>query len=286
VLALFPLGPRREPGEAQRALFDAFAGLVGSSLERITLAEEARRASLLAEKEQIRNALLSSVSHDFRTPLAVVMGATGALLERPPREEEKRRALLTTAHEEAVRLNRFLRNLLDMTRLEGGALTVRKEWQPLEEVLGAALNRLDDRMSEREVTTNLPSDLPLVAFDSLLIEQVLVNLLENAAKHTPPGAAIEVGARVLGTAVEIEVADRGPGVPGEDSDRVFNKFYRASEREGGGVGLGLTICRGIVAAHGGRIWVDDRPGGGAAFRFTLPLSEAVGQDAPGRSETP
>ncbi len=285
VLALFPLGSSREPGEGRRALLDAFAGLVGSSLERTTLAEEARRASLLAEKEQIRNALLSSVSHDFRTPLAVVMGATGALLERPPREEEKRRALLTTAHEEAVRLNRFLRNLLDMTRLEGGALTVRKEWQPLEEVLGAALNRLDDRMSDREVTTNLPSDLPLVAFDSLLIEQVLVNLLENAAKHTPPGAAIEVGARVLGTAVEIEVADRGPGVPGEDADRVFNKFYRANEREGGGVGLGLTICRGIVAAHGGQIWVDDRPGGGAAFRFTLPLSEAVGQDAPGRSET-
>jgi two-component system sensor histidine kinase KdpD len=213
------------------------------------------------------------------------MGATGALLDRPPREEEKRRALLTTAHDEAVRLNRFLRNLLDMTRLEGGALTVRKEWQPLEEVLGAALNRLDDRMLEREVTTNLPTDLPLVAFDSLLLEQVLVNLLENAAKHTPSGAAIEVGARVLGDAVEIEVADRGPGVAAGDAERVFNKFYRANEKEGGGVGLGLTICRGIVVAHGGRIWVEARPGGGASFRFTLPLSEGVGQDASGRPKT-
>jgi two-component system sensor histidine kinase KdpD len=285
MLALLPFDTSSRRGTSQEALLDAFAGLVGSALERTTLAEEARRASLLAETEQIRNALLSSVSHDFRTPLSVVMGATGALLDRPPREEDKRRALLKTAHEEAVRLNRFLRNLLDMTRLEGGALTVRKEWQPLEEVLGAALNRLDDRMSDREVATNLPSDLPLVAFDSLLIEQVLVNLLENAAKHTPPGAAIDVGARVLDDAVEIEVADRGPGVRTEDADRVFNKFYRANEREGGGVGLGLTICRGVVLAHGGRIWVDARPGGGASFRFTLPLSEAVGQDAAGRPET-
>jgi two-component system sensor histidine kinase KdpD len=285
VLALFPTRPTHRPAESQHALLDAFAGLVGSALERTALAEEARRASLFAETEQIRNALLSSVSHDFRTPLSVVMGATGALLDRPPREEEKRRALLTTAHDEAVRLNRFLRNLLDMTRLEGGALTVRKEWQPLEEVLGAALNRLDDRMLEREVTTNLPTDLPLVAFDSLLLEQVLVNLLENAAKHTPSGAAIEVGARVLGDAVEIEVADRGPGVAAGDAERVFNKFYRANEKEGGGVGLGLTICRGIVVAHGGRIWVEARPGGGASFRFTLPLSEGVGQDASGRPKT-
>ena len=282
MLALFPVRPPRPQGASQRALLAAFAALVGSALDRTTLAEEARRASLLAETEQIRNALLSSVSHDLRTPLSVVLGATGALLERPPREEEKRRALLMTAHGEAVRLNRFLRNLLDMTKLEGGALKVRREWQPLEEVLGAALNRLDDRMADREVTTNLPSDLPLVAFDSLLIEQVLVNLLDNAAKHTPSGVAIDVGARVAGDSLEIEVADRGPGVPAQDAERVFHKFYRAQEREGGGVGLGLTICRGILLAHGGRIWVDQRQGGGASFRFTLPLS--VGEDGPRRSE--
>ena len=150
-------------------------------------ADVARRAELLVQTEKIRNALLSSVSHDFRTPLAVVMGATGALLERPPRDEDKRRALLKTAHDEAVRLNRFLRNLLDMTRLQGGALTVRRELQPLEVVVGAALHRLEDRVADHEVTTIFPGDLPLVAFDSLLIEQVLVNLLENAAKHTPLG---------------------------------------------------------------------------------------------------
>lgn len=277
LLLVRPTQPR--PLEAgERALLDAFAGLVGSALERTTLAEEARRATLRVETEQIRNALLSSVSHDFKTPLSVVMGATGALLERPPKDEEKRRVLVKTAHEEAVRLNRFLRNLLDMTRLEAGALTVRKEWQPLEEVVGAALNRVDDRMLDREVTTNLPADLPLVPFDSLLIEQVLVNLLENAAKHTQPGMAVDVTARVLSGAVQVEVGDRGPGVPPEDSERVFDKFYRAREQEGGGVGLGLTICRGVVLAHGGRIWVDPRPGGGASFCFTLPLEEAHGQD--------
>jgi two-component system sensor histidine kinase KdpD len=242
-------------------------------------ADAARRAELLAETEKIRSALLSSVSHDFRTPLAVVMGATGALLDRPPRDEDKRRALLKTAHDEAVRLNRFLRNLLDMTRLQGGALTVKRELQPLEEVVGAALTRLDDRMADHEVTTTFPGDLPLVPFDSLLIEQVFVNLLENAAKHTPPGAAIDVAARVVEGTLEVEVADRGPGVAPSDFERVFDKFFRANEREGGGAGLGLTICRGVVAAHGGRIWVEARPGGGASFRFTLPLSESVGQDA-------
>jgi two-component system sensor histidine kinase KdpD len=256
-------------------LLEAFAGLVGSALERTMLAEEARRATVRVEAEQIRNALLSSVSHDLKTPLSVVMGATGALLDRPPKEEEKRRALVMTAHHEAVRLNRFLGNLLDMTRLEGGALIVRKEWQPLEEVIGAALNRLDDRMLDREVTTTLPSDLPLVPFDSLMIEQVLVNLLENAAKHTQPGMAVDVTARMVGGAVEVEVADRGPGVAKEDTERVFDKFYRAREREGGGVGLGLTICRGIILAHGGRIWVSPRAGGGASFCFTLPIDDGT-----------
>ncbi|MGH7434612.1 MAG: sensor histidine kinase, partial [Polyangiaceae bacterium] len=203
-------------------------------------ADAARAAQLLVETEKIRNALLSSVSHDFRTPLAVVMGATGALLERPPRDDDTRRALLRTAHDEAVRLNRFLRNLLDMTRLEGGDLTVKRELQPLEEVVGSALHRLEDRMAEHEVTTTFPGELPLVPFDALLVEQVFVNLLENAAKHTPPGAAIDVVARVVGSSVEVEVADRGPGVAPSHGERVFDKFFRANEREGGGAGLGLT----------------------------------------------
>jgi two-component system sensor histidine kinase KdpD len=263
------------------ALLDAFAGLVGSAVERTMLADEARRAELRAETEQLRSALLSSVSHDLRTPLAVVTGATSTLLERPPKDEDKRRALVVTAHEEALRLNRLVRNLLDMTRLEAGALTVRKELQPLEEVVGTALNRLESRLLDREVATSVPHDLPLVPFDSILIEQVLINLLENAVKHTPPSTPIEVDAALHDREIQIAVADRGPGVAKHDAERVFEKFYRAHEHEGGGVGLGLTICRGIVCAHGGRIWVEARPGGGASFRFTLPLDEnKAGVDVP------
>ena len=258
-----------------RALFEAFAALVRSALERTVLADEARRATVRVETEQLRNALLSSVSHDLRTPLAVITGVTSTLLDRPPEDEEKRRLLIKTAHEEALRLNRLVRNLLDMTRLDSGALRVRKQPQPLEEVVGTALNRLDDRFRDRDVGTNIPEDLPLAPFDAVLIEQVLINLLENAAKHTPPGTAIDVTASVRERDIEIEVADRGHGVAKKDVERIFEKFYRVQEREGGGVGLGLTICRGIVRAHGGRIWVEERSGGGASFRFTLPLEDAI-----------
>ena len=286
VLALYP-SPETRLGDADdRQLLDTFAGLIGSAVERTQLAEEARRAHLRAATEQLRNSLLSSVSHDLRTPLAVVTGATSALLdEHGPRDEHVRRELLQTAHEEALRLNRLVRNLLDMTRLEAGALKVHEELQPIEEVVGAALGRMEDRLRGREVETRIPADLPLVAFDSALIEQVLINLLENATKYTPAGSPIEVAARAQDGVVEVEVSDRGPGVIPRDAERVFDKFYRAHEGEGGGVGLGLTICRGIVAAHGGRIWVETRAGGGASFRFTLPLEgKANGRVLPAPEE--
>jgi len=276
VLALYPSAATRLGDADERQLLDTFAGLVGSALERALLAEEARRARLRAETEQLRNSLLSSVSHDLRTPLAVVTGATSSLLdEHGPRDPAVRRELLQTAHEEALRLNRLVRNLLDMTRLEAGALKVQKELQPIEEVVGAALDRMEDRLRGREVQTNVPRDLPLVPFDSALIEQVLINLIENATKYTPVGSPIEVTARVRGNWIEVEVADRGPGVDPKNAERVFDKFFRAREGEGGGAGLGLTICRGIVTAHGGRIWVEGREGGGSSFRFTLPLQDGA-----------
>jgi len=273
VLAFLPTDTSNVVDRDGRALLEAFAALVGSALERTMLADEARMATLRAETEALRNALLSSVSHDLRTPLGVVTGVTSALLDRAPKDEETRRLLLTTAHDEALRLSQLVRNLLDMTRVDAGALSVRKELQPLEEVIGAALTRLEHRLRDREVGTDIPEDLPLAPFDSILIEQVLINLLENAAKYTPPGTAIDVAVRLYEGIVQIEVADRGPGVAKEDVERVFDKFYRAREREGGGVGLGLTICRGVVLAHGGRIWAEDRAGGGASSRFTLPLDE-------------
>ncbi len=272
VLALFAEPPSRLDDPDERQLLYTIAGLIGSALERTELAEEARRASLRIETEQLRNALLSSVSHDLRTPLGVVTGATSALLEDgAPQDEATRRELLRTAHEEALRLNRLVNNLLDMTRLEAGALRVHKEAQPLEEVVGAALNRVEDRLRGRDVRTDIPANLPLVPLDSVLIEQVLINLLENATKYTPPGSPIDIVARAIDGKMQVEVSDRGPGVAPQNVERVFDKFYRVREAEGGGVGLGLTICRGIVAAHGGRIWVEERAGGGAVFRFTLPL---------------
>jgi K+-sensing histidine kinase KdpD len=235
-------------------------------------AEKVRRASLRAQTEQHRSTLLSSVSHDLRTPLAVITGATSAMLSsQAPQDEGARRALLEAAYREARRLDRLVRNLLEMARLEAGDLTIRKEWQPLEEVIGGALNHLEERLRGRDIDARIPKDLPLLAFDSVLVQQVLINMVENAAKYAPAESPIELSAIASDSEVTIEVADRGPGVPESHRELVFDKFYRVRESEGGGVGLGLTICRAIVSAHGGRIWVSQRGGGGACFRFTLPL---------------
>ena len=181
-----------------------------------------------------------------------------------------RRELAQTIVDEARRMTRLVANLLDMVRVESGALGVHREWHVLEEVVGVALLRAEERLSGRPITTDLPPTLPLVPIDDVLIEQVLINLLENAAKYTPAGSPIDISASARRGEVLVTVADRGPGVPPEESERIFEKFHRAA-RGAGGVGLGLAICRGIIKAHGGRLWVDPREGGGAAFRFTLPI---------------
>jgi len=276
VLALVPKGDLMRLGDPEdRQLLGTFAGIIGSAIERAQLADEARRGRLRIETEQLRNSLLSSVSHDLRTPLAVVTGAAETLLgDSAPKDPGERRELLETIHEEGQRLNRLVRNLLDMTRLDAGAVRVNKELQPIEEVIGAALNRTEDRLDGRAVNTDVPRHLPLVPLDTVLIEQVLINLIENATRYSPAGTPIDIGAFVRDGSIQVEVADRGPGVAQQDAERIFEKFYRA--REGaGGVGLGLTICRGIVRAHGGRVWVETRSGGGASFRFTLPLDQAL-----------
>jgi two-component system sensor histidine kinase KdpD len=242
-------------------------------MDRVRLAEQAQQVQVQMEAERLRSAVLSSVSHDLRTPLSVITGAASALLESDAAiAEASRRDLAQTIHEEAQRLNRLVRNLLDMTRLASGALKVAKEWQALEGVIGAALGRLEEQLSGRVVKTYVDTSLPLVPIDGVLIEQVLINLLENAAKYTPAGTPIEISARQRDSEVVMEVADRGPGVPADLADRVFEKFFRLPrEREGGGAGLGLAICRGLVEAHGGKIWVEPREGGGSLFRFTLPI---------------
>jgi two-component system sensor histidine kinase KdpD len=273
VLGVAANDPLRFVDPEQRGLLAVFAAQVASALERARLADEAHAVQLQMDAERLRSSLLSSVSHDLRTPLAVITGAASALLEpEPSLAPAARRDLMETINEEAQRLGRLVGNLLDMTKIASGAIKVAKEWQPLEEVVGAVLNRLEDGLEGRRIDLRLPPDLPLVPIDGVLIEQVLINLLENAIKYTPKGTPIELSAKAAGSEVVVEVADRGPGIPGEHADKIFEKFYRLPrEREGGGAGLGLAICRGIVEAHGGRIWAQNREGGGAIFRFTIPI---------------
>jgi two-component system, OmpR family, sensor histidine kinase KdpD len=170
-------------------------------------------------------------------------------------------------------MGRLVANLLDMIRVETGALGVQKEWQLLSDVAGVALIRVDEQLRDHPVRTDFPTSLPLVPVDEVLLEQVFVNLLENAARYTPPGTPIEIGAEARNAQEVIAyVADRGPGIPPGEEERIFEKFHRAGSTVGSGVGLGLTICRGIVTAHGGRMWVENRIGGGAVFRFTIPIT--------------
>ncbi|MGE5760840.1 MAG: ATP-binding protein, partial [Gemmatimonadota bacterium] len=274
VVGLRPGDLRRFDDPTLQRLVETFAGQAALALERALLAERAHHEQLEIEAERLRTALLSSLSHDLRTPLGAITGAASSLLEeQSPLAPAARRDLLQTILEEARRMNRLIGNLLDMIRVESGALEVQKEWQPLEEVVGVALIRLDDRLHGHPVTVSLPPDLPLVPLDGVLIEQVFVNLLENAVKYTPAGTSIEISATAVDGAVRVEVADRGPGLPPGEESRIFEKFYRAPAATAqGGIGLGLTICRGIVTAHGGRIWAENRPGGGALFRFTLPVT--------------
>lgn len=270
VLGLSPEQRDRFDDLEQRRHVDAFAAQLALAMERARLAEETERSRLQVETEQLRSSLLSSVSHDLRTPLAVITGAAGTLLDGGKRIAEPERVELTQSIlEESERLNRLIRNLLDMTRLESGAVQIKKEWVPFEEVVGSALHRLRSRVPEGSVQVQV-TGLPLVPFDPISIEQVLVNLLENALKYAPGG--IEIRAQLRAGEVVVEVADRGPGVPVGEEQQVFDKFHRAV-REGTqrGVGLGLAICRAIVAAHAGRIWVEHREGGGASFQFSLPL---------------
>ncbi len=273
VLGLEPADPARLLIPDQIRLLEALAQQAALALEVDRLSQEAQGKQVEIETERLRSALLSSVSHDLRTPLSAITGAASCLLE--PAEglsEASRRELLRTISEEAERLGLQVGNLLEMTRLQAGRVQVRKELQPLEETVGAACRRLERPLKGREVRITLPPDLPLVPADGILLEQVFFNLLENATKYTPPGTPLEISASAQGQNVLVEISDRGPGLGEGEEEHVFEKFYRGSSHgSAGGAGLGLTICRGVVQAHGGRIWAENRVGGGATFRFTLPL---------------
>jgi len=283
VLSIRPENIRRllEPGAFR--LLQAFANQTAVALERARLADEAEGVRVQHETERLRSALLSSVSHDLRTPLAVITGVTSALLEdEASLSPEERQEMLRTAAEEAARLNRLVGNLLAMTRLESGALQIRRSWHSIEELIGAALHRLDPLRAGRPVMVDAPSELPLVSVDDVLIEQVLYNLIENALKYAPSAEPIQILARAGAGEVQVTVRDRGPGIVPGTEDLVFDKFYRGADGSTAGVGLGLAICRGIVEAHGGRIRAATATGGGAEFTFTLP----IGENAPGIEAEP
>lgn len=241
--------------------------------------QDASRAALRAETEELRNALLSTVSHDLRTPLAVITGAATALRDEPDVPDAVRRDLLETVCEEADRMERLVSNLLEMTRLESGSLAPNRQWVPLIEVVGSAFARLERRLETRAARTAIPEDLPLISVDPVLLEHLVVNLLENAVKHTPPGTSIELSASLHAGEIVLEVADSGPGLPTGDEERIFERFHRGPNSTAPGAGLGLPIARGIAQVHGGRLVAANRPGGGAVFRLTLPITSPA-PDAP------
>ena len=243
------------------------------------------RAAVRAETEELRSSLLSSVSHDLRTPLAAITGAATTLRDDAGLPEATRAELLDTVCDEAERLERLLANLLDMTRLEAGGVTLKRDWIPLLEVVSGALMRVERRLPADRVTVVIPEELPLVLVDAVLMEQLFVNLLENVAKYTASDSPVEIRAAHVDGNVEVHVADRGPGIPVQDLERVFERFTRGSHTGVGGVGLGLPIARAIAVAHGGRLTALPRAGGGVRFRVVIPLvgtpPEPAERPAPG-----
>jgi two-component system sensor histidine kinase KdpD len=276
VLAVQPTQRRRLLLPEQQHLLETFAGQIGLAIERASLAEEAEAARVASEAESLRNTLLASISHDLRTPLAVIAGASSALNDPSLRLDPEARAQLARSIDaKAQEMSALISNVLDLMRFEAGEVHLRRDWQTLDDLLGMALGRLHDGLAHHLVRIDLPGDLPAVHVDALLITQVFANLLENCVKHTPPGTQIIVSAALEGQAVRVVVDDNGPGLPPGDPERLFKKFQRGrDESNTGGAGLGLAICRAIVNAHGGAITASQRPGGGTRFAFTLPTANS------------
>ena len=274
VLAVSPSQRRRLLLPEQRHLLETFAGQIALAMERAGLAEEAETARVTAETESLRNTLLASISHDLRTPLAVISGASSALNDPSMAfDADARRALTASIEAKANQMSDIISNVLELMRLETGQVALRRDWQTLEELLSAVLERCQTRLAQHLIIDSLPPGLPPVFVDGSLILQVFTNLLENAAKHTPPGTRVTVYAGVENDMVRVRIDDDGPGFPMDDPELLFAKFHRGKEEgTAGGAGLGLTICRAIINAHGGTISAHQRPEGGARFTFTLPTS--------------
>jgi two-component system sensor histidine kinase KdpD len=278
VLGVADLPGGRPLAPAEHTVLGTFADQTAAALERLTLLQEAQRAEVLARADELKSALISTVSHELRTPLASIIAAVTSLLEPGMQwEAATRREFLHSIYDEAQRLNHLVGNLLDMSRIESGALRPAQDWYGLDEVITAVTRRLEAQLAPYRVTVDVEKGLPLLLLDFTQIDQVLTNLLENAVRYTPPGTAIQITARRRGQDIVVSVADSGPGVPPENLPRLFDKFYRIEGRSRPqGMGLGLAISKGLIEAHGGRITAHNGPEGGLQITFTLPVPPAVG----------
>jgi two-component system sensor histidine kinase KdpD len=260
----------------QPHLLEAFANQIAVAVERDQLGRQARDSAFAAQEERLRNSLLSSISHDLRTPLAVMGASASSLLQGETQlPAGAQRKIVETINDEAQRMSRVVNNILDMTRLESGPVQLDLQWYPLEEIVGAVLGRLKGQLGQRSVKIDIPRDLPMLHVDGALFEKVLINLLENVAKYTPLDARVTVCASLQGGNVLMQVIDDGPGIPKGSERQLFDKFYRG-QAEGAisGTGLGLSICRAIIEAHRGRIWAESPRDGGVIFSIVLPLIAA------------
>jgi two-component system sensor histidine kinase KdpD len=259
----------------ERKDLEALANLTALAITRMHLALEAEQAKWLAESEKLHRALLNAVSHDLRTPLASITGAVTELLsEGDLHNAESRTDLLGTIRGGALRMNHFVANLLDMARLESGILKPNREWCDISDIVGVALKEVRDMLPEERLSIEVPAEVPLIRVDFSLIEQVLINLLENAAKYSPPDSKISIMVSINQGKLRLEIGDYGSPVPANDRLRIFDKFYRLqSSKHMTGTGLGLSICKGIIEAHGGKIWVEQGllAEVGNRFIFALPL---------------
>ena len=265
----------------QLSTLDSLAIQAASALERVSLAESRQAARLEAERERLRSALLSSVSHDLRTPLAGITGAASALDQVDTIDPATRASLLRVIVDESARLNDIIANLVFATRLESGAIDLRREWTTVEEVVGVGLSRLREPLAARPFRVSIPADLPMLRVDTAMLPQVIHNLIENALRYSAPGVPMGVSAWATDTAITIKVWDEGPGLADDESSKVFERFYRGRASKpraaddtricSAGMGLGLTICDGVIRAHGGRIWAEPNTPRGVAFLFSLPI---------------
>jgi K+-sensing histidine kinase KdpD len=271
-----------KPSNAKTSFFHIFLDQVASLVERAHLRRDHLRIELLQRTDALRAALLTSVSHDLRTPLTAIKAAASSLLQEEVEwDNEARLSFALSIEGEADRLNRLVGNLLDMSRIEGGVLKPEKEWYPLTVLIRDVLNRLQPLLQERRLHIDVPNDFTAVELDYVQIDQVLTNVLENALRYSPARSPLDVSIHFEASEVIIRIGDRGPGIPDEDLERIFDKFYRVMGRQASpeyppGSGLGLAICKGVIEAHGGHIWAEQRPGGGSVFSIALPVSQPEG----------